>query len=111
MENRRPATGGVDGEDVEAAKPRAPVFLRTRQRAVTTGDYEYLARAADPRAARVRCVAGQGAEPAVVRLLVVPSITGDPAEPADLPLPAPRPAAARRARGLSRRAAGARHPA
>jgi predicted phage baseplate assembly protein len=83
--NRRPATGGVDGEDVEAVKRRAPAFLRTRQRAVTTSDYEYLATAADPRAARTRCLAGQGAEQAVIRLAVVPVITGDPAKPADLP--------------------------
>ena len=42
-----------------------PAFLRTRQRAVTTSDYEYLATAADPRAARTRGLAGQGAEQAV----------------------------------------------
>jgi predicted phage baseplate assembly protein len=84
VHNRVPATGGVDGEDIEAVKRRAPAFLRTRQRAVTTTDYEYLATAADPRAARTRCLAGQGAEVAVIRLAVVPVITGDPGLPADL---------------------------
>jgi predicted phage baseplate assembly protein len=85
VQNRRPATGGVEGEDVEAAKRRAPAFLRTRQRAVTTADYEYLATAADPRAARTRCLAGDGAEASVIRLAVVPVITGDPGRPAELP--------------------------
>ena len=80
--NRRPATGGVEGEDIEAVKRRAPAFLRTRQRAVTTADYEYLATASDPRAARTRCLAGQGAEHAAIRLAVVPVITGDPERPA-----------------------------
>jgi predicted phage baseplate assembly protein len=84
VQNRRPATEGVDGEDVEAAKQRAPEFLRTRQRAVTTADYEYLARAADPRAARTRCLAGDGAEAAVIRLAVVPVVTGDPGRPGEL---------------------------
>jgi predicted phage baseplate assembly protein len=81
VENRRPATDGVDGEDIESAKKRAPAFLRTRQRAVTTADYEYLARAADPRAARTRCLAGEGAEVAVIRLAVVPVITGTRGSP------------------------------
>jgi predicted phage baseplate assembly protein len=84
VENRRPAADGVDGEDIESAKKRAPAFLRTRQRAVTTADYEYLARAADPRAVRTRCLAGEGAEVAVIRLAVVPAISGDPGQPAAL---------------------------
>ncbi|HET6951374.1 MAG TPA: putative baseplate assembly protein [Acidimicrobiales bacterium] len=73
--NRRPALGGTDGEDVENAKLRGPLLLRTRQRAVTTEDYENLARAAAPDIARVHCVpvedpAGLGG----VRVLVVPAV-------------------------------------
>jgi predicted phage baseplate assembly protein len=73
--NRRPALGGTDGEDVENAKLRGPLLLRTRQRAVTAEDYENLARAAAPDIARVHCVpvedpAGVGG----VRVLVVPSV-------------------------------------
>jgi predicted phage baseplate assembly protein len=73
--NRRPALGGTDGEDVENAKLRGPLLLRTRQRAVTAEDYENLARAAAPDVARVHCVpvedpAGVGG----VRVLVVPSV-------------------------------------
>jgi predicted phage baseplate assembly protein len=76
VENRRPATGGVDAEDVEAAKVRGPIVLRTRNRAVTAEDYEQLAREAAPDVARVRCVpAGDnGTEPGAVRVLVVPSV-------------------------------------
>lgn len=80
VENRRPAAGGVDGEDVAGARERAPAFLRTRDRAVTRADYEYLARAADPRVARVRALAGADDEPAVIRLLVVPAWSGNPEE-------------------------------
>jgi predicted phage baseplate assembly protein len=83
VENRRPASGGVDGEDVDNAKRRAPLFLRARQRAVTAADYESLACEADPRAARVRCVPGQRADPAVVRLLVVPALPGEPSKPVE----------------------------
>jgi predicted phage baseplate assembly protein len=74
VENRRPARGGVDGEDIENAKVRGPIRLRARGRAVTTEDYEQLARDAAPEVARVRAVAaGDGADAGSVRVLVVPS--------------------------------------
>ncbi|MGH3889100.1 MAG: putative baseplate assembly protein [Pseudonocardiaceae bacterium] len=91
VENRRPASGGVDGEDVENAKRRAPQFLRARRRAVTIGDYESLACEADPRAARVKCITGQGADSAVVRLVVLPSLPGEPSEPVPFVALQPRP--------------------
>ncbi|MGH9165370.1 MAG: putative baseplate assembly protein, partial [Acidimicrobiales bacterium] len=73
--NRGPATGGVDGENLEAAKVRGPILLRTLGRAVTTEDYEQLAREAAPNVARVRCVpAGEGSEAGGVRVLVVPTV-------------------------------------
>src|SRR4029077_15361660 len=63
VQNRRAAEGGVDGEDIEGAKVRGPIVLRTRDRAVTMEDYEHLAREAAPEVARVRCVtAGDGAD-------------------------------------------------
>jgi predicted phage baseplate assembly protein len=72
VENRRAATGGVDGESVDEAAVRGPLALRTRDRAVTAEDYEQLAREAAPDVARVRCVAAaDGAEG--VRVLVVPA--------------------------------------
>jgi predicted phage baseplate assembly protein len=74
VENRRPARGGVDGEDIENAKIRGPIRLRARGRAVTTEDYEQLARDAAPEVARVRAVAaGDGADAGSVRVLIVPS--------------------------------------
>jgi predicted phage baseplate assembly protein len=91
VENRRPASGGVDGEDVENATRRAPLFLRARRRAVTVGDYESLAREADPRVARVRCIAGRDADAAVVRLVVLPSVPGEPSSPVPFAALQPRP--------------------
>jgi len=78
VENRRAMTGGVDGEDIDNAKVRGPITLRTRGRAVTAEDYEHLAREAAPEVARVRAVAaGDGADPGSVRVLVVPAIPSE----------------------------------
>jgi predicted phage baseplate assembly protein len=78
VENRRPGRGGVDGEDIENAKARGPIRLRARGRAVTTEDYEQLAREAAPEVARVRAVAaGDGADAGSVRVLVVPSAVSE----------------------------------
>lgn len=74
--NRRPATGGVDGEDIENAKLRGPITMRSRGRAVTAEDYEQLAREAAPEVARVRCApaGSEGTEAGAVRILVVPKV-------------------------------------
>jgi predicted phage baseplate assembly protein len=73
--NRRSAIGGVDGEDIENAKQRGPIRLRTRGRAVTTEDFEHIAREAAPNIGRVKAVAaGDGAQAGAVRLLVVPAL-------------------------------------
>ena len=78
VENRRPARGGVDGEDIENAKIRGPIRLRARGRAVTTEDYEQLAREAAPEVARVRAVAaGDGTDAGSVRVLIVPSAVSE----------------------------------
>jgi predicted phage baseplate assembly protein len=78
VENRTPARGGVDGEDIENAKVRGPIRLRARSRAVTTEDYEQLAREAAPEIARVRAVAaGDGADAGSVRVLIVPSAVSE----------------------------------
>jgi predicted phage baseplate assembly protein len=81
VENRRAASGGVDGEDLAGARNRAPAFLRTRDRAVTRADYEYLAKDADPRVARVRALTGGDDEPAVIRVVLVPELATDPEVP------------------------------
>jgi predicted phage baseplate assembly protein len=76
VENRRPARGGVDGEGIEDAKIRGPIVLRTRGRAVTTEDFEHLAKEAAPEVARIRAVsASSAAEAGGVRVLVVPAVT------------------------------------
>jgi predicted phage baseplate assembly protein len=79
IENRYPASGGTVGETLEEAMRRGPLMLRTRDRAVTTEDYEALAREAAPDTARVRCVAADGDSVAAgsVKLLVVPAAASD----------------------------------
>ncbi len=75
VENRLPMVGGVDGEDIDNAKVRGPITLRTRGRAVTTEDFEHLAREVAPELARVHAVAaGDGADAGSVRVLVVPAV-------------------------------------
>lgn len=73
VENRHAAIGGTDTEDLENAKIRGPLLLRTRQRAVTAEDYENLAREAARDVARVRCIAADQGENAV-RVLLVPHV-------------------------------------
>ncbi|MDI2125264.1 putative baseplate assembly protein [Yinghuangia seranimata] len=78
VENRQPAVGGVDGEDVANARVRGPLVLRSGQRAVTAADFEELAREAAPGVGRVRCVATDtGADAGGVRLLLVPRAHDD----------------------------------
>ena len=73
VSNRRAAFGGVDGEDIENAKLRGPISLRTRSRAVTAEDYEQIVLEAAPEVARVRAVpATTAADQGGVRILVVP---------------------------------------
>jgi predicted phage baseplate assembly protein len=56
VRNPGPATGGSDEEAIEETKRRAPEVLRTRDRAVTAQDYEYLAREATTDVRRARCL-------------------------------------------------------
>jgi predicted phage baseplate assembly protein len=78
IENRRAASGGVDGEGVDEAKIRGPIVLRTLGRAVTAEDYEQLAREAAPEAARVKAVPAAAPEDAGgVRVLLVPAAADD----------------------------------
>lgn len=78
VENRYPASGGVDGESVEEAKVRGPVVMRTLGRAVTAEDYEQLAKEAAPGAARIKAVPATAEEDAGgVRVLVVPAVADE----------------------------------
>ena len=77
VENRRAAQGGVDGEDLEMAKVRGPIVLRTRDRAVTAEDFEHIAREVAPEVARVKALtSSEAAETGVVRVLIVPAVPG-----------------------------------
>ena len=53
------AAGGPDEEPIEEALRRAPGLLKTRDRAITAEDYEYLAREASPEVRIVRCLEPQ----------------------------------------------------
>ncbi|MGH2542847.1 MAG: putative baseplate assembly protein, partial [Ardenticatenaceae bacterium] len=78
--NRRLASGGVPPESVDSAKLRGPGTLRTRNRAITEEDFEFLAHQASPSVMRARCIQPRevGSEgdplPGVVRVLLVPTL-------------------------------------
>ena len=54
--NPLPATGGREGGSLDLARQRARHELRTRQRAVTVEDFEYLAMHASIRVGRAKCL-------------------------------------------------------
>jgi len=74
VENRTPAVGGARAEDIEDAKLRGPLVLRSRGRAVTAEDFVELTKQVAPEIARVHCL---GADAGGVRVLVVPYVAGD----------------------------------
>jgi predicted phage baseplate assembly protein len=73
--NPAPALGGVDPQTVQEARSRAALEIRTRHRAVTAQDYEFLATDASPRVARA--VRIDDGEPGVA-LGILPRV--DPAD-------------------------------
>jgi len=85
--NPGPARGGVDAQSVSDARASAAREIRTRHRAVTAQDYEFLATDASPRVARA--VRVQEGDPGVTlgivpridpadRLLTIEELTPDP---------------------------------
>jgi predicted phage baseplate assembly protein len=81
VNNRAPASGGLDQESLDAARMRAPQTLRTRNRAVTAEDFEHLAREASQSVARARCIQARtdGSDappPGTVEVLIVPAVSG-----------------------------------
>jgi predicted phage baseplate assembly protein len=74
VENRSPAIGGAEAETLDEAKAHGPLLLRSRGRAVTADDFEWLTRDIAPEVARVHCVAEEGS---VIRVLVVPHVASD----------------------------------
>jgi predicted phage baseplate assembly protein len=82
--NRKSAFGGLDDETLEAAMVRVPALLRSRERAVTEADYEFLTHQALPGAiGRVKCLQPRSSEsgrvagrvdPSLVYVLVIPRL-------------------------------------
>jgi predicted phage baseplate assembly protein len=71
VNNRFPASGGVDPEPVEEVRAKAPALLRSGWRAVSAGDFERLALEATPMVARARCLTDDYNG---TRVLLVPSV-------------------------------------
>jgi predicted phage baseplate assembly protein len=67
--NPAPAVGGVDAETLESARLRASMQIRTRSRAVTAEDFEFLAAEASPRVARAVCIPPFSGEAVALHLL------------------------------------------
>ena len=61
VSNRQRATGGLNAQSLEHAKLKAPQELRSRARAVTSDDYEYIASKVDG-VARAYCLSA-GSQP------------------------------------------------
>jgi predicted phage baseplate assembly protein len=80
IRNRQPAWGGLDAESLESAMMRGPALLRSRDRAVTESDFEFLARQALPAAiGRVKTLQPRPAEagrvaPGQIYVLVIPRV-------------------------------------
>jgi predicted phage baseplate assembly protein len=66
------AVGGVDAENVAHARERASMEIRSRYRAVTAEDFEFLAGEASPRVARAVCLPPREGGP--VALHIVPRV-------------------------------------
>ncbi len=81
--NRQPAQGGLDQETLEHAIFRARNLLRSRYRAVTTADYEYLIldrfRGRIARALCLQATLGGTPAPGQVYVLVIPALTEEEA--------------------------------
>lgn len=80
VSNRQTAWGGLDAESVESAKMRVPSLLRSRGRAVTEDDFQFLAKQALPATiGRVKCLQPRPSEagrvaPGQVFVLVIPRL-------------------------------------
>ena len=84
VRNDAPARGGVDGETIDVGRQRAELELRTRDRAVTAQDFEFLAGEATPRVARARCGRPQPGHAIPVYVLpAVPDHFPEPPRPLD----------------------------
>ena len=74
--NPTSAIGGVDAEPLDHARARASMEIRTRYRAVTAEDFEFLAGEASPRVARAVCL--PPSDGSAIPLHVVPRLPAGP---------------------------------
>jgi predicted phage baseplate assembly protein len=88
VSNLQAAHSGRDEETLDEAKKRAPSTLRSRDRAVTAADFEYLASQA-ANIKRAKALPGFHPDfpdlplPGVVTVVVVPDVEGDKPMPSD----------------------------
>ena len=80
VRNEAAARGGMDAETIDVGRQRAELELRTRDRAVTAEDFEFLAGEATPRVARVRC--GLPQDGRAIPVYVLPAVPDRFPEPA-----------------------------
>lgn len=84
--NLVPAGGGADRETVEEVKARAPHLFRSRFRAVTAEDFEWIAREASTSVARAHCLPCRDRE-GEVTVVVVPKMADTPGGKSIRPVP------------------------
>ena len=82
------ATDGGNLETIEEIKRRGPHFLKSRNRAVTAEDFEWLALQASGSVARVKCLPSRRRE-GEVNIIVVPKFTSVTADLREKPVPTP----------------------
>jgi len=71
--NPIPASGGADLETIEEIKQRAPFIFRSRMRAVTAEDFEWIAKEASTFVARAKCLPCKDKE-GEVTVVIVPKV-------------------------------------
>jgi len=86
--NPIPAGGGSDMESVDEIKARAPHLFRSRFRAVTAEDFEWIARQASTSVARAKCIPCKDRE-GEVTVIIVPKVADDISREGDAVKPLP----------------------
>ncbi len=85
--NPMPAGGGADLETVDEVKQRAPHLFRSRFRAVTAEDFEWIAREASTSVARAKCLPCTDREGEVTVVLVPKTAESSDVDAPVMPLP------------------------
>lgn len=81
-----PAEGGSDLESIDEVKKRGPFVLKSRERAVTAEDFEWLAIQSSNSVARAKCIPSSQRE-GEVTLLIVPKVSEGSASFFEKPIP------------------------